>query len=228
MTRPDLDQLVMQARRDRPPAEALLSVARRLRVPFVVAPVVAAVVPSSAFAAILTKLGVGRLTLFGWSVGSAAVVAGGVTALALSSPAPSPLDRAAVAPRPVVTAPSEPQSAPAPSLPTLAEEVPAPPRADRAKPRDVATTWDEPQLIERARKALGAEPRRALALTQEHQRRFPSGALSLEREVIAIEALSRSGQPAEARRRAVAFEAAHPTSIHLPRVRAVLSRLGAR
>jgi hypothetical protein len=228
VTRPDLDQLVRLARQDRAPAEALASVARRLRVPFVVAPVVVAAVPSTAFAAVLTKLGVSRLGLLGWSAGSAAVVAGGLAALSLSSPSPAPLDRAAVAPRTIVAAPLDAHSAPIPALPSPPEEAPAPPRAERAKPRDTVATWDEPQLIERARKALAAEPRRALALTQEHQRRFPSGALSVEREVIALEALSRLGQSAEARRRALAFEAAHPTSIHLPRVRAVLSRLGGR
>jgi hypothetical protein len=63
-------------------------------------------------------------------------------------------------------------------------------------------------------------------LTQEYQRRFPSGALGVEREVIALEALARLGQSAEARRLALAFVAKHPTSIHLPRVRSLLSRLG--
>lgn len=228
MTRPDLDQLVMLARQDRAPAEALASVARRLRVPFVVVPVAVAAVPSSAFAAVLTKLGVSRLGLLGWGAGSAAVVAGGLAALSLDSPSPARLDRAAVAPRAIVTAPVDAHSAPIPALPSPPEEPPTPPRTDRPKQRDTVATWDEPQLIERARKALAGEPRRALSLTQEHQRRFPSGALSVEREVIALEALSRLGQSAEARRRALAFEAAHPTSIHLPRVRAVLSRLGGR
>jgi hypothetical protein len=97
---------------------------------------------------------------------------------------------------------------------------------ERQKLRETPAPWNEPQLIERARKALGADPKRALALTQEYQRRFPSGALSVEREVIALEALARLGQVAEARRRALAFETAHPSSIHLPRVRALLTRLG--
>jgi hypothetical protein len=101
-------------------------------------------------------------------------------------------------------------------------EAPLPPqRAIKEAP----ATWDEPQLIERARKALAADPRRALALTQEHQRRFPAGALGVERDVIAVEALARSGQTAEARRRATAFEAKYPKSIHLPRVHALLLRL---
>jgi hypothetical protein len=102
------------------------------------------------------------------------------------------------------------------------------PNVERRAVKDTLATWDEPQLIERARKALATDPRRALALAQEHQRRFPSGALGVEREVIVLEALARTGQTAEARRRALAFEARYPKSIHLPRVRALLARLGAQ
>jgi len=101
-----------------------------------------------------------------------------------------------------------------------------PPNPERRSVKDAVTTWDEPQLIERARRALAADPRRALLLAQEHQRRFPAGALGVERDVILLEALARTGQTAEARRRAEAFEAKYPKSIHLPRVRALLSRLG--
>ena len=102
-------------------------------------------------------------------------------------------------------------------------ESPSPPMSPV---KELPALWDEPQLIERARKALGAEPRRALSLTQEHQRRFPAGALAVERDVIALEALARSGQTADATRRARAFAAKYPKSIHLPRVRALLARLG--
>lgn len=99
------------------------------------------------------------------------------------------------------------------------------PPLERRAAKEPATIWDEPQLIERARRALASDPRRALGLAQEHQRRFPSGALSLEREVIVIEALARSGQTAEARRRAASFETNYPKSIHLPRIRALRERL---
>jgi hypothetical protein len=101
----------------------------------------------------------------------------------------------------------------------------AEPPVERRASAGATTGWGEPQLIERARKALAAEPRRALSLAQEHQRRFPAGALSLEREVIMIEALSRSGQTSEARRRALSFESKFPQSIHLPRIRALRERL---
>jgi len=224
---PDLDHLVRLARRERPPAASLEAVARRLGVPFVVAPVAVAVLPSSAFAATLTKLGVSRAALFGWGAGSALAVTGGALALNLGAAPSPPVDaRSVMAPAaqvaPTPAAPAPPVSVATPE-PEAAPPVAAP---ERQKVRETPAPWSEPQLIERARKALGEHPKRALALTQEYQRRFPSGALSVEREVIALEALARLGRVAEARRRALAFEAAHPSSIHLPRVRALLTRLG--
>lgn len=225
MTHPDLDQLVALARRDRPAAGSLAVVARGLRVPFVAAPVAAIVMPSPALAALAAKVGMSRLALFGWGAGATVAVSGAVLAVALSEPA---------APAPVVVPPAATtglvSANPAP-LPPAVEPPEAPETAvigpSPRAPKEGPVTWDEPKLIERARKALGSEPRRALALAQEHQRRFPGGALSVERDVIALEALARSGQTAEAKRRARAFEAKYPKSIHLPRVRALLARLGA-
>lgn len=218
MTKPDLDHLVRLARRERAPSGALEAVASRLQVPFVVAPATAVLLPSSALAAVMTKLGAP------W-IGSALVAAGGVAALTLGASRPAPVGApAAVAP---VVASAQVPKRPSPALPASAPE--APPlqsSSERQKPRGAPAPWDEPQLIERARKALSTDPKRALSLTQEYQRRFPSGALAVEREVIALEALARLGQVAEARRRAAAFEARHPSSIHLPRVRSLLAKLG--
>jgi hypothetical protein len=200
----------------------LAAVARSLRVPFAAAPVAAIVVPSTAMAAVVAKVGLSRLALLGWGAGSTLAASGVALAIVLSQPAqPSP-----VPPSPVVHPVSDqaPAKAAQPAPPAELTAVPSPPpRVIKEAP----ATWDEPQLIERARKALAADPRRALALTQEHQRRFPAGALGVERDVIALEALARSGQTAEAKRRATAFEAKYPKSIHLPRVHALLVRLGA-
>jgi outer membrane protein assembly factor BamD (BamD/ComL family) len=55
-------------------------------------------------------------------------------------------------------------------------------------------------------------------LTQEHARRFPSGTLVQEREVLAIEALARLGRLPEARRRLDAFRATFPRSPHVARL----------
>jgi hypothetical protein len=148
-------------------------------------------------------------------------VSGLTVAIVLSQPAPPPPAPAAPVVRPAGQ--QAPVKAAEPEPPAELVAAPSPPQ--RAI-KEASATWDEPQLIERARKALAADPRRALALTQEHQRRFPAGALGVERDVIALEALARSGQTAEAKRRATAFESKYPKSIHLPRVQALLLRLG--
>lgn len=221
MTHPDLDQLVALARRDKPAPGVLAAVARSLRVPFVAAPIAAIVMPSTAVAGV-AKAGLSRLALLGWGAGGTVALSGAVLAVALSQPAAAP-----TLPAPAL----EVKPASAPAAPAVAESVALPevavaPSLPMRSAKEAPTVWDEPQLIEKARKALGTEPRRALSLAQEHQRRFPTGALGVEREVIALEALARLGQTAEAKRRALAFEAKYPKSIHLPRVRALLARLG--
>jgi hypothetical protein len=88
---------------------------------------------------------------------------------------------------------------------------------ERAK----APAVDEPsegELLRRAYAASTTDPRRALALTAEHARRFPSGMLAEEREVITIEALARLGRADAARARAATFFAAHPGSAYRPRI----------
>ena len=219
MSQPNLNELVQQARRDRPAPGLLSAVARSLRVPFLAAPIVTVMTPSTASASALAKGGLSRATWLAWG-GSVAAVSGVAAAVLLTQPA----------------APA-PAALPAPPAPRLPSVPPAPVEAEAAPPSLVEPpverrasagsppVWDEPQLIERARKALVAEPRRALSLAHEHQRRFPAGALSLEREVIVIEALSRAGQESEAKRRALTFESKYPKSIHLPRIRALRERL---
>lgn len=225
MTKTDLDYLVRLARRERPPTEALVAIARSLRVPFAALPVAAAVVPSSALAGVLAKLGVSRLWLLGWGAGSAAVVTGAVAAVTLTAPEPRLVEAPPAVNRAVV---SERRHAKAPQPEAAVESEVSMPIASAEQPklRDTPPLWAEPQLIERARKALSTDPQRALALVQEHQRRFPSGTLGVEREVIALEALARSGRSSEARKRALAFETKYPTSIYLPQVRALRARLG--
>lgn len=222
MTHPDLDQLVELARRERPAPGAMASVARSLRVPFVAAPLAAIVMPSTAMASLAAKVGLSRLGLLGWGAGSTVAASGVVLAVALTQPTPPPVSPAP----PPARAVSQQQASPKPVEPAPVPELVATPSAPAHAVKELPAMWDEPQLIERARKALASEPRRALALAQEHQRRFPAGALAVERDVIALEALARSGQTAEATRRARAFEAKYPKSIHLPRVRALLARLG--
>ena len=224
MTHPDLNQLVELARRERPAPGAMAAVARSLRVPFLAAPIAAIVMPSTAMAGLAAKVGLSRFGLLGWgAAGSTAAASGVVLAVALTRPTlPPPPAPAAPLPAHTGNHPPPPKPAELAPIPEVAET----PSVPVLPVKELPALWDEPQLIERARKALASEPRRALSLTQEHQRRFPSGALVIERDVIALEALARSGQGVEAMRRARAFEAKYPQSIHLPRVRALLARLG--
>jgi hypothetical protein len=223
VTQPDLNELVALARRDRPSPSALMAVARKLRLPFEAAGVVLA--PSVALGSVATKGGLTGLAVLGAVAGSFVAVTGVVAAVTLREPPPAPRAPVVAPALRVATPPSELQKPEASGPETQAPE-PAP-SAERRLLREAPASWDEPQLIERARKALSTEPRRALALTREHQLRFPTGALGVERDVIALQALARTGQTAEARRRALAFEARYPKSIHLPQVRALLRRLDA-
>ena len=217
----NLDELVEHARRDRPAPGALSGVARNLGIP--VATSAAVVLTTASTAAGVAKAGLSRLALWGLGAGSTvAATSAVVLAISMRQPAPTP-PAVPVVPAVVSVARAEP----APELPAALPSPKPEPTAAEAAPRrgPEQATWDEPQLIERARKALASDPRRALALASEHQKRFPSGALSVEREVILIEALARSGQTGAARSRALAFQARYPKSIHLPRVQALLARL---
>jgi hypothetical protein len=190
-------------------------------------PVAAIVMPSTAIASMVAKVGLSRLTLLGWGAGGTVAVSGVALAVALSQPVPPAPAVLAPAPAVVGVRPAGNAGAAKAAEPQVLPEAAAVSPAPRVL-KEAPATWDEPQLIERARKALASEPRRALLLTQEHQRRFPAGALSVERDVIALEALAHSGQTAEAQRRALAFQAKYPKSIHLPRVHALLARLSSR
>jgi hypothetical protein len=79
-------------------------------------------------------------------------------------------------------------------------------------------------LLGAAQSALAADPNRALQLTAEHRRQFPSGAFTQEREVIEIDALYRLGRKAEAERRATQFIARNPGSSYARRVKDLLKR----
>jgi hypothetical protein len=86
----------------------------------------------------------------------------------------------------------------------------------------------EAELIERARAQLQNSPAQALVLTKRHRHLYPNGLLAQEREVIAIEALARLGKSQAAQKRAEAFRAAQPNSIHDLRLRSALGDAGAR
>ncbi|WP_437544224.1 hypothetical protein WME97_35230 [Sorangium sp. So ce367] len=76
----------------------------------------------------------------------------------------------------------------------------------------------EVHLLQRAQDALAADPGSALALTGDHARRFPAGALGQERELIAIRALLALGRAAEARARAASLLERFPGSAYRGRL----------
>ena len=97
-------------------------------------------------------------------------------------------------------------------------------KIDPNEPAHAGTNADEYRLLRAARQALAEFPARALALTEEHARRFPRGMLGQEREAIAVEALFQLGREGQARERARSFFATYPSSPHRSRVERALAR----
>jgi hypothetical protein len=89
-------------------------------------------------------------------------------------------------------------------------------------PAPVPSLADELALLARAKRTLARDPEQALSLATEHERAFAHGKFVEEREVIAIEALMRSGARELAMERAATFRAAYPRSTHLDRLRVIL------
>lgn len=138
---------------------------------------------------------------------------------ALAAPQRVATPSAPVTPVTPVTTAKAPEPAPQPAAAHAATPAPlrtAEPKAASTRPSSTHSNASQPlsevQLLAKAQAALATHPERALALTREHQRRFPAGALVQEREVIAIQALSELGQRAAAERRAHTFEQHYPHS----------------
>jgi hypothetical protein len=112
----------------------------------------------------------------------------------------------AVAPRPPVSAvtPAVPTVLPEPTETVAVGDLPNAPAATvpsasskrQNEPSD--SLVEELRLVDGARAAMGTDPARALATLAEHQRRFPRGQLSLERDVLRVSALVKLGRRAEA------------------------------
>lgn len=79
--------------------------------------------------------------------------------------------------------------------------------------------------LDAARAKLGAgDARAALVLLDAYQREFPKARLSLEAEVLRIDALDRAGHVEAARRRAAAFVQNHPKGVLTGRVKRYLEQ----
>ncbi|HEX6274902.1 MAG TPA: hypothetical protein VFZ53_17790 [Polyangiaceae bacterium] len=91
----------------------------------------------------------------------------------------------------------------------------------KAAPRPPPT---ETELLRAARLTLDGSPAQALGLSERHRSEYPNGALTQEREVIAITALVRLGRSGDARARAERFARAYPSSPYQRRIDALLPR----
>ena len=135
---------------------------------------------------------------------------------------------------PIVVTVTSPATTASPTPTSSTSAVPAPPQLASssasttstisvpAAPKSSASIPSEVDLIRRAQAAVASDPTAALRLADEHRRLYPGGGLAQEREVIAIDALTRLGRTTEARARAKRFVAAWPDSTHLARLEKIL------
>jgi hypothetical protein len=120
---------------------------------------------------------------------------------------------------------AHPRSEPAAQAPAVAlapSAPPAPAPAADAPAEDTASQPSEGALLLQARRHLTSDPAGTLSLADDAARRFPSGPLAPEREVLAIEALTKLGRSGDARARLAAFRARYPQSPHLARLEALI------
>jgi len=131
----------------------------------------------------------------------------------------APRPSVALQPTPELPAPEPPASAPSPS----ASQRAAASQPPVLPPSPSAGVTRELELLEAARRLVDADPTRALGLLEQHAKESPHGTLVIERELLVIQALARSGRLAEAKARAARFRAAHPESLYEERITRILA-----
>lgn len=186
---------------------------------------VTAATASTTTAAAATKAGVfGALSTLAKAaiVLSAVTVVAGGAYVARSRPTPVTIAPSAA---PIEIVPAISSSVPVPSpIASASASVAPPPSVIAPKPAPAPkklTVEDELVLLQRAQAAMGAgDPARALALLDEHEKKFPSGALAEEREGQRVLARCALGRP-DAQSGAEKFLAAHPDAPVASRVRKV-------
>lgn len=164
--------------------------------------------------------------------GLGAVAVFGMVAVQHGGPSQVAPEASSTPPRigPVEKVPAATVEHPEPTVPTASVPVASAASVPRVAPSVVATEPEaseapvdslaqEVSLVERARGALGSNPAEALTLTREHAARFPSGQLTMEREIVAIEALGKLGRRGEARSRAEALLKGAHGSLYEDRIR---------
>ncbi|WP_438022938.1 hypothetical protein [Sorangium sp. So ce233] len=188
---------------------------------------------AAASSPVVAKLGWTKILIALSTVGALAGIPAGYLAWRGSqAPPPAAVDRfAGSLPGPIARA--MPQAAPAP-VEVAAEQTaaPAPARSPRAaaatKPgakaipasAESAALQAELNALDAARSTLSSgNAQGALSLLDAYTREHPRGRLSLEAEVLRIDALAKSGRTDAAAQRAEAFLRRHPNSVLASRVR---------
>lgn len=160
---------------------------------------------SSALKGVLVALGVGSASLGGYWLSRSPEplpASGPVAAVPMTPPSVLAVQPTAV---PGSDAPATPPSA------TSAREASA--AVTREPTEQKSALRDESAAVLEIRRTLrSGDAAAALRLLEQARQRFPHGALSQEREALAIEALGKSGSRAAASQRAQAFLRAHPKS----------------
>jgi len=130
-------------------------------------------------------------------------------------------------PQPLAPAPLEdlrPVPASTPVLTPAAGPIAPRERPVRRRPAPVvepSIDAAEVTLLRRAQAALEGAPAQALDLLVDHAQSYPRSSLAAEREIARATALCNLGRIDEARARAESFEAKHPSSPLLPRMRRI-------
>ena len=151
----------------------------------------------------------------------AAAGIGGTLTMRESTPPPAPEVTPeapapeAPAPMPIPVGLDPPEASPPPVALPLRSRPAAPPSFETDPAAELA-------LIRHAQAALRSDPAEALRTTVEHRRRFGDGTLAQEREVLAIDALTRLGRETNAGDRAARFHSRWPRSAHRRRIDVIL------
>lgn len=191
--------------------------------------------PVEAASAVPRRYGPGTLAAAGF-----ALVAAVSAALLLSRTSKTPTPAPRMDTRAPASQPSEPLAVPVASAaapvasPTRSVELPESPlrapmspepsgqshRALQSKPDSLS---EELQLLSRARQAdAHGDFTGVLATLAEHERSYPAGRLSEEREVLRVKALVALGRLDEARRAGARFARRFPRSVLVPKVNEML------
>ncbi len=208
-----LSRLVDQARGEDPPPEAMERMAAKLMPP------ATGVAPAPKSPGLWGLKGLGTLGVI--------AVAGGVAWWSSQDVSPSAPTLVALAVQPVearTVTPAQPSAAP--PVPSTAPPDPKPVVSVRQAPSPApaapsAEPLDQAKMLELARRKLASDPAGALALA-EKARTVKGGNLGAEAEIIAIEALVRSGRASDARSRAQRMLTRSPNTPYKRRLRDIL------